>query len=66
MVQKNDEIPQMPVDISSRMDEIDSVIDALVSQQHVLDKADLSRASIHLNEAIECLRLERLRLAKGL
>lgn len=47
----------------SKLDVIDTALDALKLQLAALDKAGFSIASIHLNDAIERLRTERVRLA---
>lgn len=44
--------------IPSKMDQIEGVISVLSAQQRALDGLGISLACIHLNEAIETLRLE--------
>jgi hypothetical protein len=45
-------------EISSKMDQIESIIAVLSAQQRALDGLGFSLACIHLNEAIEALRLD--------
>ena len=46
----------------SKMDVIASALEILESQQRELDSAGFSMVSIHLNDAIERLRIERVGL----
>lgn len=46
--------------ISSKMDVIDTALGIFEVQLKILDSAGLSMASIHLNDAIERLRSERV------
>ena len=52
--------------IASKMEVIDSALVIFEAQLQILDSADLSMASIHLNDAIERLRSERVCLASKL
>ena len=47
-------------DKQSKMDVIDATLEVLEEQQKKLDNAGFSMASIHLNDAIERLRRERV------
>ena len=47
-------------DNRSKMDVIDAVLEVLDEQQKKLDSAGFSMASIHLNDAIERLRRDRI------
>jgi hypothetical protein len=60
-----DESSQKAGDNSSKMDEIDKSIAVLSGQQRLLDSLGFSIASIHLNEAIECLRLQKALAEQG-
>lgn len=51
---------------TSKMDVIDSALEALGLQLLTLDSAGFSIASIHLNAAIEHLRSEKVALTKQL
>lgn len=47
---------------SSKMDQIESVISVLSQQQRILDGLGFSLPCIHLNDAIEALRLDMTQL----
>lgn len=51
---------------ASKMDVIETALEVLVLQMKILDLAELSMVSAHLNEAIERLRCEKVALAKKL
>lgn len=57
-----DRSPGVHMDISSKMDVLDETLASLVVLQSNLDKANFSMGSIHLNNAIETLRADRIRL----
>ncbi len=52
--------------ITSKMEVIDSALEAFATQLQLLDSAGFSMASIHLNAAIERLNSEKVALAKQL
>ena len=51
---------------SSRLSAIDRLIESLSKIQAELDEASLAMSAIHVNDAIEKLRIERVRLSAGL
>lgn len=57
-----DRSPDVHMDVSSKMDVLDETLASLVALQRNLDKFGFSMSSIHLNNAIETLRADRIRL----
>lgn len=50
------------IEISSKMDALDKSLATLLELQTTLDRAGFSMASIHLNDTIETLRCDKVRL----
>lgn len=66
MPSNNEQQPMSGQKIASKMEAIDSALDIFEIQLKNLDSAGLSMVSIHLNDAIERLRSERVCLTNKL
>ena len=61
MSPESDDLTSVDSKCQSKLEMIDSVLDALELQLEILDKTGFSMPSIHLNDAIIRLRSERTR-----
>ncbi len=62
MPTSDDKTPEANLDIPSKMDVLDESLAVLILVQNALDRAQFSMSSIHLNNAIETLKADRVRL----
>lgn len=62
MPTSDDKTPEANLDIPSKMDVLDESLAVLILVQNALDRAHFSMSSIHLNNAIETLKADRVRL----
>jgi hypothetical protein len=58
----DEEAPHASLEISSKMDVLEESLAVLILVQNALDRANFSMSSIHLNNAIETLKADRVRL----
>lgn len=61
----DDESPEAGKENQSKMDVLDKSLDALLKIQAQLDSSGFTMSSIHLNNAIETLRSDKVRLQKN-
>lgn len=54
--------PHAGLEILSKMDVLEESLAVLILVQNALDRANFSMSSIHLNNAIETLKADRVRL----
>lgn len=62
MPTSDDKSPRAELENSSKMDVLEDSLAVLILVQNALDRANFSMSSIHLNNAIETLRADRIRL----
>ena len=62
MPTSDDKSQRAGLENSSKMDVLEDSLAALILVQNALDRANFSMSSIHLNNAIETLRADRIRL----
>lgn len=65
MLTTDDKSPEAGKENQSKMDVLDKSLDALLKIQVLLDFSGFSMSSIHLNDAIETLRSDKVRLQKN-
>ena len=62
MPTSDDNTPEADLEIPSKMDVLEESLAVLILVQNALDRANFSMSSIHLNNAIETLKADRVRL----